>query len=526
MRRHSIVVRLSAGDKTKVAGVDKSSHVSTLNFISSDKRLDHGLGQIIDQLIDLGMYPSETAIDLAILAATVTAADTMISRKDDAQDSWTREIEVHLPVSNVDLWSGNAQLIERILRFLTGDLWHVVFRPRHKEMKSLIERPSGLLVGTSFDTVCLFSGGLDSFVGAIDLLENNKNPIFVSHYKDASTKSQETCANKLSKQYGDSGLRHVRANVSFDKNDLPGLSTETTTRGRSFIFFALAALAADAIDGTTPIYVPENGLISLNVPLDPLRLGAWSTRTTHPFYMARWQELLDNLGIDAQLENPYRFNTKGEMLSGCANLTFIAKNYDITISCSSITKSRWQKRPPIHCGYCTPCLIRRASIQAAFDKDSTKYLIPDLYTKPLNGRKAESTDVRAFQMMSRRLSRNLKLASVLIHKSGPLDDYSASDVLNYVDVFKRGISEVGAVVEKSADITIMNVRADIQGFDFHCHVDLHPDPTQVIEDCERKKIFVLAVTTTPKAWPQNQKWTKTSSYIHAAVGLPPRACER
>jgi len=447
MRRHSIVVRLSAADKAKVVVTDKGSHVSTLSFISADKRLDHGLGQILDQLTQRGMYPGETAIDLAILSATVTAADTRISRQEDAQDSWTREIDLYLPVLDVDLWSGNARLIERMLQFLTGDLWRVSFRPRQKGMKLLLDRPLKL-VGTPLDTVCLFSGGLDSFIGAIDLLENGKSPIFVSHYKDASTKSQEVCATRLSKQYGNLGPRHVRANVSFDKNDLPGLGTETTTRGRSFIFFALAVLAADAIDGTTPIYVPENGLISLNVPLDPLRLGAWSTRTTHPFYMARWQELLDDLGIDARLENPYRFKTKGEMLSECANPDFIAKNYDITISCSSIAKGRWKKLPPGHCGYCTPCLIRRASIEAAFSKDMTSYSIPDLHAQPLNGLMAESVDVRSFQMMHRRLSKNPALASIFIYKPGPLNDYSASEIADYASVFKRGISEIGTLVEK------------------------------------------------------------------------------
>ena len=418
MRRHSILVLLNATDKAKVTFTDKSSKVSTLNFISADKRLDHGIGQMLDQLLQRRMYPSETAIDLAILAATVTAADTRISRKDDAQDSWTREIDLCLPVSDVDLWSDNVQLIERILRFLTGDLWYVSFRARQKRMKSLIKRPPKP-ANTTLDTVCLFSGGLDSFVGAIDLLENGNNPMFVSHYKDASTKSQKICAARLSKQYGNFGRRHVRANVGFDKNDLPGLGTETTARGRSFIFFALAVLVADAIDGMTPIYVPENGLISLNVPLDPLRLGAWSTRTTHPFYMARWQELLDNLDIAAQFLNPYRFKTKGQMLSGCANSTFIAKNYDITISCSSITKGRWKGLSPGHCGYCTPCLIRRASIKTAFGKDTTTYSIPNLYTRPLNARQSESTDVRSFQMMHRRLSKNPELASVLATQARP-----------------------------------------------------------------------------------------------------------
>ena len=447
MRRHSIVARLGAADSTKVIFADKGSKMSTLNFISTDKRIDHGIGQILDQLLQRSMYPNETAIDLAILAATVTAADTRISRWEDSQDSWTREFDLYLPVSNVGLWSDNAQLIERMLQFLTGDLWSVYFRARQKGTKSLIKRPS-MLVGTFLDSVCLFSGGLDSFVGAIDLLENGNNPMFVSHYKDASTRSQEPCAARLSKQYGEFGPRHVRANVSFDKNDLPGLSSETTTRSRSFIFFALAVLVADAIEGTTPIYVPENGLISLNVPLDPLRLGTWSTRTTHPFYMARWQELLDNLNITAQLLNPYRFKTKGQMLSECANPNFIANNYDITISCSSISKSRWKGLSPVHCGYCTPCLIRRASIETAFGRDTTTYSIPNLNARPLNARESESADVRSFQMMQRRLCKDTNLANILIHKPGPLSDYPETEIKDYTEVFIRGISEVGSLVEK------------------------------------------------------------------------------
>ena len=187
-------------------------------------------------------------------------------------------------------------------------------------------------------------------------------------------------------------------------------------------------------------------VVVLNVPLDPLRLGAWSTRTTHPFYMARWQELLDDLGIGAKLLNPYRFKTKGEMLSECASSSFIAANYDVTVSCSAIAKGRWKKRPPGHCGYCAPCLIRRASIEAAFGKDATAYSIADLHAQALDAQKAESADIRAFQMMHRRLGNNPDLAHVLIYKPGPLDDYPATEVSDYADVFKRGIAEVGALV--------------------------------------------------------------------------------
>lgn len=61
----------------------------------------------------------------------------------------------------------------------------------------------------------------------------------------------------------------------------------------------------------------------------------------------------------------------------------------------------------------------------------------------------------------------------------------------------------------------------INGFDFHCHVDLFPDPPAVIEYCEKERIAVLAVTTTPRAWTQNREWTKNSRFVHASVGLHP-----
>ena len=62
---------------------------------------------------------------------------------------------------------------------------------------------------------------------------------------------------------------------------------------------------------------------------------------------------------------------------------------------------------------------------------------------------------------------------------------------------------------------------NFQGFDFHCHVDLHPNPAGLIQECEEKGIAVLAVTTTPKAWAQNLKWTEKSRYVYSAIGLHP-----
>lgn len=446
MRRHSIIARLNPADTQNVALKEPNSQVTTIRFVDGERRLGFGLGQMLKQLSDRDMYPSESAIDLTILAATVTAADTRISRITESQDSWTREIDLYIPVADPALWLGNTDLLVRILAFLTGDRWRIFFRARQTGLGTLINRPP-MLFGAPYTSVCLFSGGLDSFVGAIDLLEEGECPLFVSHYWDVSTSSQKPCAHLIGTVYGDMGRRHVRARIGFSDDLVRDSGTEKTMRGRSFLFFSLAAMAASALDRETPIHVPENGLISLNVPLDPLRLGAWSTRTTHPFYMARWQELINSLGIMAPLENRYRFRTKGEMLAGCANTQFVQQHLAATISCSSVTKARWRGLSPGHCGFCTPCLIRRAGVHAAFGNDPTNYTIADLRARPLNARRAEAEHVRSFQMMRRRLTEHPDLARILIHKPGPLTDYSEDEITEYSNVFRRGITEVGAIVD-------------------------------------------------------------------------------
>jgi 7-cyano-7-deazaguanine synthase in queuosine biosynthesis len=446
MRRHSIIARLGPADRTRVALRDSDTVKTTIRFVDGDHRLGFGLGQMVDQLADLGLTPTDPAVDLAILAAVVMAADTRISRTTESQDSWTREIDLYLPVLDPDVWTAQAALIERMLRFLTGDHWRVAFRRRHSDYRELIEPALGLSFDT-FDSVCLFSGGLDSFVGAIDLLARDQSPLFVSHYGDVSTSSQKLCAERIGTVYGDNETRHVRANVGFPSDLVEGSNPELTTRGRSFLFLGLGALAASALPSPT-LYIPENGLISLNVPLDPLRLGAWSTRTTHPFYLARWQQLIDALGISATIANPYRFMTKGEMLRNCRNRTLVKRYASETISCSSFSKARYRGLSPRHCGYCTPCLIRRAAIETAFGTDRTVYSIPNLAAQPLEGAKSESEHVRSFQMMASRLSGSPEIESILVHKPGPLSDYPAGDIARYASVFRRGIEEVAQILRR------------------------------------------------------------------------------
>jgi hypothetical protein len=230
--------------------------------------------------------------------------------------------------------------------------------------------------------------------------------------------------------------------MSFDSNLVDGVASEHTTRGRSFLFFALGVCAGTALGRDFVLQVPENGLIALNVPLDPLRLGALSTRTTHPFHIARWNELLAELGVAGSLHNPYWDKTKGEMVAACANQALLDSIAPASLSCSSPAKARWQGLPQGHCGYCLPCLIRRASL---LGRDRTTYSLPHLGARKLDTGQAEGQQVRSFQIAIDRLSKRPELAQLLIHKPGSLRDV-AGDVDALADVYRRGLTEVGRLL--------------------------------------------------------------------------------
>lgn len=58
--------------------------------------------------------------------------------------------------------------------------------------------------------------------------------------------------------------------------------------------------------------------------------------------------------------------------------------------------------------------------------------------------------------------------------------------------------------------------------DFHCHLDLYNNFEHVVRECESRKIFTLAVTTTPRAWPKNLELSQNTKYVRAALGLHPQ----
>ncbi|MEY9441725.1 Qat anti-phage system TatD family nuclease QatD [Bradyrhizobium elkanii] len=58
--------------------------------------------------------------------------------------------------------------------------------------------------------------------------------------------------------------------------------------------------------------------------------------------------------------------------------------------------------------------------------------------------------------------------------------------------------------------------------DFHCHLDLYPDHEKLLIECDQERVFTLAVTTTPRAWPRNNELAIRTKHVRAALGLHPQ----
>jgi len=58
--------------------------------------------------------------------------------------------------------------------------------------------------------------------------------------------------------------------------------------------------------------------------------------------------------------------------------------------------------------------------------------------------------------------------------------------------------------------------------DFHCHLDLYPKPHVVLDECVKRNMYVLSVTTTPSAWNGTSALSQRAARIRTALGLHPQ----
>lgn len=405
---------------------------NTFNFCFFDNSGNSNIGTIGLKLLKdfkkKGITPSTVVFDFLRIGLAINAADQVCDRS-HSPDGWTRQIDLEVSLCDPQKWEDNKEDLIKLLRKLTGDFWSLNFIQSTKEFKWDTPHPSKLKLYQDATCVSLLSGGMDSLIGGIDLCKEGEKPLFVSQVVKGDRQKQILYAKVLK-----SSDQH------FQWSHATGLRSrgERSSRARSIVFYAFALVASELLnsDTTKKIIVPENGFISLNIPLNLGRFGSLSTKTTHPIVLEILENIWKKVGLDVQLVNPYQFMTKGEMIKNCKNLALLKRHISTTTSCSRYLTYGYK-----HCGRCVPCLVRRAAFKAGGIPDKTKEYSVKKIAK--GGIEKDANDIAAVAMAC--LMRQKKGVKYF---SGALAFADAEHYTRYEKVVDTGILELQALLQQ------------------------------------------------------------------------------
>ncbi len=328
--------------------------------------------------------------DLIRIAAFVHGADSSISRgrleDTDGGKQWHRSFRMVIEVQEPDFWNqpNVVNSLQKTLGFLSQDSFRLEFQaPRGGSKSTARQLVFGNLPGhrmldwSDIEEVSLFSGGLDSLVGASQLtLEQKKRTMLVTHRSAAKMWStQKYLADELGRLSAEAGTRpphyiairiHARGR---------GQRKERTQRTRSFLYAALAGAVAHTIDlKQTRIF--ENGVVATNLPISRAVVGARATRTAHPRTLAGFASILSLVSEhEFSVKNPFALTTRAETIQLLGKLPAIglAKH---TMSCAHVIQGSTMHP---HCGRCSQCIDRQFGFLGAgmTEHDSSEgYEIP------------------------------------------------------------------------------------------------------------------------------------------------------
>ena len=315
-------------------------------------------------------------IDLVRIAIAVLAADRSSLRSGRLSNWNQRDISIAVDVLAASPWQTVQPELEKLLGFLTGDIWRFTFRENAGAPEQIAS------VGLGATRVVLLSAGADSATGAllsaVDLASRGEQQILVSHWASPNLSPIQTrVADAIEKIAPGTTADHLKVLLARGRHSPTGKAygNENSTRSRSFLFIALGLAVASV--HKVPLWLPENGYASINPPLSRSRRGSLSTKTTHPKFLGDLISLLSSVGAHHDLVNPHAAETKGEMFQRVRELlgkeqagAFLSD----TSSCSHTGAKSYGISAKIACGVCFGCVLRRASFKAAGLDDSTQYL--------------------------------------------------------------------------------------------------------------------------------------------------------
>ena len=332
----------------------------------------------------IGKVP-EYVTSFLLLSAMVYTIDRSVYRERYSEDGWSRLFDVDFILPAAEIYTAHKEQIEGLLSYLTGDYWTCNFS---SEPLVGIPQWSESHYFDDVKQVNLFSGGMDSLIGAIDSMERVTNgTIFLASHNDGSMGGPKSDQERLLRRFKHKYFGKFKTFGSPIRIE-PEFSQDSTCRSRSLMFIAIALQVA--VFRNVDIVIPENGSVSLNYPLSPSRRASCSTRTTHPVMLMKLRNLLASMGLQIKITNPYDFMTKGEMVNTCVNQTYLLEVLSDSNSCGKRARKQFFKdnHHATHCGRCMPCMYRKAALVGIQDRTIYGTTINRLF----NERFGESSD--------------------------------------------------------------------------------------------------------------------------------------
>lgn len=411
---------------------------------------------------------TDIELDLLEIAAYVYCADQSTCRggkvRIDYGQAWYRHLRLEIPVRCPDFWSSDEvrNNLAELLNDLSGDNFEFAFSrlkspPSPPEYFEFGQEPEG-----EIEEVLLFSGGLDSFGGAVEEILGKKRKVaLVSHRSNPKIEPrQKRLVKDISEKVAERKLEPVHVPVLANKDK--DLNKEYTQRTRSFLYISIAAVVA-RLFGLRRIRFYENGVTSLNLPISPQVISTRATRSTHPKPLNRARELMGRVFSSTfGIENHFFWKTKTDVLKGIKQAGH-ARMCASTVSCAH-TWDMTNEHP--HCGKCSQCVDRRfASLAAGFDDaddpaESYKFkLFTDSLDEPLDRVLVESYVelINRIQQCSTPIgfcTEFPEVTRVINHVDAAADDTAKA----IYDLYKRHAQQVGEALDAQGRAAIAELR--------------------------------------------------------------------
>ena len=252
--------------------------------------------------------------------------------------------------ANRNWWKSIKENLEEIYYFLTGNSINIEFKEISQITLEYVQKES------EYDYLSLFSGGLDSLIGAL-YLDKKDERFILSHTMTSSNMFGKTKvlynSSEILKNYP-----FINITTQFKSKILKPVSPQTRT-----LLFILNSIPICEYFGISEIKIFENIALMINPPIS---IYSIPTKTTRPEVIFALNKIFEKyLSFKLKIDLSFRFYTKAEMIAGFKEKEEIMKK---SYSCFAY---RGKKKM---CGICYGCFIRIVSLAANSIFESENYI--------------------------------------------------------------------------------------------------------------------------------------------------------